>query len=487
MVKQFLYLEWKSFVRSASMGSNLAFKIFMAIIAVYFSVCFALIGSGIFYILKEHHFEPLGEINKILVYYFIVDLIFRLLLQSIPVANIRPLLSLPIKRKNAIHFSLGKSALSFFNLLHAFFFVPFSIVLLLEGYNVFGVACWFLTQFSLVYSNNFLNILLSNKKHWFLGFIAILIILYALEYYAVFDISQYSGLIFGALFQANGLFLIPVLLAIGLYFYTFCYFKKELYLDAGLSIKTKAAKIENLDWLNKMGSVSVFLKNDIKLIKRNKRSRTTLIMSALFLCYGFLIFGKQGSDNSIIEILGGIIVSGGFLFTFGQFVPSWDSAYYPLLMTQSTSYRDYINSKWVLIVIGTIISTILASFYLFMGLKYYLIVVAAGIYNIGVNSSLVLLAGAFTKTPIDLASSQGAFGDKKAFNIKSMLLALPKMLLPLAIYWAGNILYGFNLGLLFISLSGIIGFAAKPYIFNWIESIYKAEKYKTLAAYKEKL
>jgi hypothetical protein len=32
-------------------------------------------------------------------------------------------------------------------------------------------------------------------------------------------------------------------------------------------------------------------------------------------------------------------VSGGFLITFGQFVPSWDSSYYQLMMTQNIPQR----------------------------------------------------------------------------------------------------------------------------------------------------
>src|SRR5690606_9910567 len=132
-----------------------------------------------------------------------------------------------------------------------------------------------------------------------------------------------------------------------------------------------------------------------------------------------------------------IFVSGGFLFTFGQFVPSWDSAYYPLMMSQNIQYKEYIASKWWLVVIGTIVSTLLASFYLYFGVETYLIILVGAIFNIGVNSHLVLLGGAFIKTPIDLASSKQAFGDKKAFNMKTMLLSLPKLLLPVALYGVG--------------------------------------------------
>jgi hypothetical protein len=58
----------------------------------------------------------------------------------------------------------------------------------------------------------------------------------------------------------------------------------------------------------------------------------------------------------------GIFVSGGFLITFGQFVPSWDSAYYQLMMTQNIPYKGYLSSKWWLMVIATIVTTLVHHF-----------------------------------------------------------------------------------------------------------------------------
>jgi len=164
--------------------------------------------------------------------------------------------------------------------------------------------------------------------------------------------------------------------------------------------------------------IRYLFENDIKLIKRNKRSRTTIFMSLLFLFYGLIFFNPNSNQPEIMRIFAGIFVSGGFLFTFGQFVPSWDSAYYPLMMTQNIPYKNYLSSKWWLIVIATLLATILASFYLYFGVQVYLTIVVAAIYNIGVNSHLVLLGGAYTKTPIDLSTSKGAFGDKKLLIFK---------------------------------------------------------------------
>lgn len=488
MFKRFIYLEWKAFFRSASFASNLALKILIAFLAIYFTLVFLALGVGAFYILKKLNMDPIATVNKFLIYYFLMDLIFRLLLQKIPVMNIRPLLIFPIKKSAIVHFSLGKTVLSFFNFVHAFFFLPFSIVLIYEGYDVLSVILWHIAIFSLVYTNNFLNILLSNKDNLFGIFIGVVAVLGGLHYYEYFDITNYSAPFFDGLFHTSWVFSIPVVVLLGLYYVTFKYFKKNLYLDAGLSIKNEIAKTEHLTWLNQFGTLGTFLKNDIKLIKRNKRSKTTIGMSVMFLFYGLIFFsnGIEVYNNPVMHIFAGIFVSGGFLITFGQFVPSWDSAYYSLMMTQNIPYKGYLNSKWWLMVIGTVISTILASFYLYFGWHVYLTIVVGAIYNIGINSHLVLLGGAYTKTPIDLDSGKGAFGDKKAFNVKTMLISLPQLGLPVLLYWLGSYWANANVGLALVAVLGIVGFAFRNPVFSLIEKIYKTEKYATVSAYKQK-
>lgn len=485
MFAKFIYLEWKYFTRSASFASNLALKILMGLLVLYFTFLFLALGVGAFYILKKMQLDPLVTINKFLIYYFVMDLIVRLLLQAIPVMNIRPLLTLTFKRPTIVHFSLGKTALSFFNITHAFFFLPFCAVLLYEGYDPVSVIMWGTALFSLVYCNNFLNILLNNKDNLLGIFMVIAAVLAGCQYYKFFDITNYTYPFFEALFHTKWVFIVPVLVLTGLYYWTFNYLKGDLYLDAGLSVKKDIAKTENLTWLNQFGTLGTFLKNDIKLIKRNKRSKTTVGMSVMFLFYG-LIFFTNSQQPPVMQIFAGIFVSGGFLFTFGQFVPSWDSSYYQLMMTQNIPYRGYLNSKWWLIVIATVISTILASFYLYFGWEVYLTIVAGAIYNIGVNSHLVLLGGAFTKTPIDLSMTKGAFGDKKSFNVNTMLLTLPKLLLPVLLYWLGSYLMSPKLGLVLVTLAGVLGFMFRNVVFSLIEKIYKKEKYNTIEAYKQK-
>jgi hypothetical protein len=488
MFKHFIKLEWKSFFRSASFATNLALKIVMGFMAIYFMVIFVAAGVGVFFLLKEEfHLEPLATVNKYLIYYLVGDLVIRYFFQKMPVTNIKPLLNLPIKRDTIVHFSLGKTSISFFNMLHAFFFIPFTVVLLINGYG-FQVILWHFGIMALIYANNFINVLLNNKDSVFYSLLAIVVSLGLAQYYQIFDVTNYTQPFFQGMYSTNFLFLIPILLAILTYYFSFDYFKKNLNLDTGLAKKSDEAKTENFTWLNQFGTLGTFLKNDIKLLKRNKRSRTTVVMSFLFIFYGLLFFTNsiEAYQNPAMQVFAGIFVSGGFLFTFGQFVPSWDSAYYQLMMSQNIQYREYISSKWWLMVIGTLISTIIASFYLYFGWQTYMLIVVGAIYNIGVNSHLVMLGGAFVKTPIDLTMANKAFGDKQAFNIKTMLISIPKLAVPMILYALGYSLFSPNIGFLFVALAGVLGFTFRNKVFAMIEKIYKTEKYETIAAYKQK-
>ncbi|MCK8523307.1 DUF5687 family protein [Aquimarina sp. D1M17] len=489
MFKYFITLQWKSFWRSASMTSGLFMKLFMAFWAFWLLGLSALGGIGAFTVIEEKlELDPLDTINRFLIYWWVGDLLFRYALQKMPVINIKPLLLLPFNKKKIVSFAFGKTAFSFFNVIHAFFFIPFSITMIANDYPVANVLLWNLGLIALVYGNNFLNIILNKKDNLIFIIGGVIAVLGGLHYFGYFDITVYTAPFFQALYNSWAVTLIPVIITILLIVFSFRSFVKDLYLDAGLAKQSKNIKTENLDWLDRFGKTATFLKNDIKLIKRNKRARSTVMVSVLFLFYGLLFFtgSVEAYDGPVWKIFAAIFVTGGFLLSFGQFVPSWDSSYYPLMMSQNIKYKEYLSSKWWLMVIATLISTVLASGYLYFGWDVYLAIIVASIYNIGVNSHVVLWAGAYVKTPIDLTSNKKAFGDKQAFNTKTLMLSLPKMVLPMILYAIGHYTYSPYAGYALVTVAGLAGFAFRDKVFDIIEKIYKTEKYKTISAYKQK-
>lgn len=489
MFKHFLNLQWKSFFRSASFKTEIWIKILMGLGALYFILVFLGLGFGAYFMIEEAELgDPLRLVNTFMIYYLGFDMVFRYMLQKMPVTNIKPLLYLPFRKSQVVYYSLGKTIVSFFNWTHAFFFIPFSIILLTKDYAPASVIGWHLGMMALIYCNNFINVLVNNKDTIFYVFAGIFVLLGISQNYAWFDITAYTGPLFDLLYDIPATAIVPWAILLALFGASFNYFKKNMFLDGGLATKTTEAKTEDLDWLNRFGNLGTFLKNDIKLIKRNKRSRTAVIMGFFFIFYGLLFFtgAIEVYDGPFWRIFAGIFVTGGFLFSFGQYVPSWDSSYYPLMMSQNIQYKEYLSSKYYLIIIATIITTILSSWYIYFGWEVFAAVLVGAIYNIGINAYLVLWGGAYVKTPIDLTSNKKAFGDKQAFNAKTLLLTLPKLFLPMVIYAIGHFLVSPMLGYILVAVVGLLGFVFKNKVFALIEKIYKKEKYKTLAAYKQK-
>ncbi len=119
-----------------------------------------------------------------------------------------------------------------------------------------------------------------------------------------------------------------------------------------------------------------------------------------------------------------------------------------------------------------------------MGSIYYFF--AAGLYNMGVNSQFTLWSGAFNKSQIDLNSKEKRLGQKNSFNMVSMLLLIPKMLLPMAVFAVTKYFFGMAAGVISIAVLGFAGFLFREKIFDIIVKHYKKEKYSTLDAFKNK-
>jgi hypothetical protein len=142
----------------------------MVLGVLYFMAVFLGLGIGAFYIIEKQGWgDPLLVVNRFIIYYLVGDLYMRYMLQKMPITNIKPLLYLPINKSRIVWYSLGKTVVSFFNWSHAFFFVPFSVVLLMEGYSPVGVIGWHLGIMALFFCNNFINVLVNNKDNVFNG------------------------------------------------------------------------------------------------------------------------------------------------------------------------------------------------------------------------------------------------------------------------------------------------------------------------------
>ncbi|KMQ69609.1 hypothetical protein ACM39_00655 [Chryseobacterium sp. FH2] len=487
MFIQFLRLEIKSFFRGTSVGVNLAMKILRFIGILNFIGC--LVGGAFvtFYYLQEKtNLDPFKMASRFLIVAWVVDLIVKYLWQEMPTQNIKPFLTLNIPKNTLVNYMLAKTFVSAFSWLNSFFFITFCGIALFKGYDVLSVATWLIGISSLFYLNNFINIFFNDKETAAIIIAAIFGIIGVLGYYHIIPVLDYSETIFYSFYGEPCLAVIPLVLFVVFWWCCFRYIRKEFYLDQGLEAKKIFGKTENIDFLNKYGVLGTFINNDVKMLRRNKVTKGILLGSFLFVFYGMLMFTSPIYKTPAMMMFMGLFVTGGFQFLFGQRVPAFDSSYYPLMMTLNVPYKEYLKAKWWLMNIVTAVCMVVALFYAYFGWEMYVTFFAAGLYNIGVNSQFTLWSGAFNKTQIDLNSKEKRIGQKNSFNLKALLLLVPKMLLPMGVFAVSKYFFGMAGGVVSIAILGLLGFLLREKIFDIIVKHYKREKYKTLEAFKNK-
>ncbi|SEC36213.1 hypothetical protein SAMN04489761_2780 [Tenacibaculum sp. MAR_2009_124] len=488
MTSHFLNLEWKQYFRSSYWQKGIGIKILMGFFALYLIVIFLLGGVGIFPALKKFFPEsdPFLIINGFLFYWVLVDLMARFFLQKLPVMTIKPLLTLPIKKSKIVNYVLGKSATSFFNFLPLFAFIPFSIVLIGKGYSLPETVTWLAGIVLVVLTVNYLNFVIENLSAKsdlsFLPLIAVTSGLFALDYFKIisfFDLVS-SGML--AISKNPILLIVPVLLLGVLYMLNFKMLKDSLFLDSAVKAEVKEAKTTDYAWTQKFGDIAPFMQLDLKLIMRNKRTKSTLWMLIIGLLYGLVFYpNPEYADKEFFFIFIGVFTTGIFLINFGQFIPAWDSGYYKMLMSQNFKYERYLKSKFTLMSMSVIILFVLGIPYVYFGWKILLAHFAAAIYNVGVNTHVIMWGGTFNRKKINL-------DQKAAFNYQGTgavqwLIGIPLMVLPMAIFGLLNWLVNFEMAVMVLTSLGLLGIAFHQKLMTFITNKYIANKYAMIHAF----
>ncbi len=484
--KQLASLEWKAMTRKGAVAQ----RVLMALGKGYFGICYLItmagMSAGLFKIAEEEGLDPFQGFFKYAVYLWLGDLVIRYFFQKMPTTLVKPLLIQNVRKKTIVNYCLTKSSLSFFNFVNLCMGIALLLILTLDYEVDFITSFLFALSFTIFFwANNFLVQLLNHVNKFALPFLVIFAGVLALDFFKYIEATAYTKYFFEALY--NYPFLIAIITAYLVALLVACYrfYFKNLSLDSAIVVKKETYKYYDLNFLNRFGTLAPFLKLDIKLLTRNKRTRTVLMMSGLFLLYGLIFFTMDMyKSNTFFTIVAAIMITGGFMMLFGQYVPSWDSSYYPLMMSQNIPYRTYLESKWLIMVLGTLVSMVLASFYLFFGLKTYLIIVAVGFYNIGWNCYLSLITGTFVRSKIDLSSNKNAFGDSKAFSVQTLLLSIPTIAIPVVLYLILTSFLAFNTAIIVFIVISLVGILLKKQMFDLIENLYKSQKYKTIKAYK---
>jgi len=444
-------------------------------------------GAALYPLLKKvaPEVDPLLMVNRFLLYWILAELCIRYFMQKLPVMDIKPFLTIPVQKKAITHYVLGRSAVSFYNFISLFLFVPFAIVLIVKEYPVSNVLAWLFALFGMVISINYINFISNKNDKAFIGLALLLGALYAFDYFDVLPITEFIGDVFYSLYKNPVLAIIPWLFAVAMYLINYRFLHDKLYLDSSLKKKTKLVEASDLGWTKRFGDIAPFMQLDLKLIWRNKRTKMQVFISLAMVFYGLIFYGGDSyGATSTMYVFVGIFMTGMFLSNFGQFIPAWDSEYYSMMMAQNIPLGKYLEAKAALISVSIVGMFLLSIPYVYFGWEALAINATCAIYNFGVNIPIILFFGSYNKKRIDLTKS--AMGNMQGTSATQFLVIIPLMVFPCLLYLVLKTFISFEIAIGVLIALGCIGLGFRPQLMNKITACYRKRKYKMVAGFKEK-
>lgn len=492
MFRRLLWLEWKSFFRSVSLGKSIGLKILMGFLALYFTTIFLLAGIGLYPLIENllPGEEPLLVVNRFVLLWFLAELSVRFFLQTLPVLDIKPLLHLPIRKRKVVNFVLFKSIFSFFNFLPLLIIIPFGIFNSYQSdFAMSSIVGWMVGMTGLTLSINFANLIIKKRftenLRALIPFVALILILAVLDYLEIFEITVWFGKLLNLMLINPFLALLPLGMFILLFLWNQHNLEGKFYLDGNLKERTKSADTKEFLWTRRFGDLAPYLQLDLKLIWRNKRPKTAVYLSLLLLGYGMIFYPNETyQDMPGFFVFVGIFMTGVFMMNFGQFIPAWDAGYYSLIMSQNIPMTRYLTAKAGLITFSVAALTILATPYIYFGWKIFLINIVCAFYNIGINIPLLLYAGSFNRKRIDLDKSP--FMNYQGTGATQWLVGIPLMAMPVLIFWIFYRFVSYESAVMVLFILGLAGLFFRSHAIAFIAQVYKRNKYAMIEGFKEK-
>ncbi len=486
----FLSHQWLGFWRARNANRSLVLQIILGIFYLLIFLEVAGLGIALPFLITESlpGKDPVVLFCSYIIYYFLIGILVRFQMQELPSLSIQPYLAQNIKRSSMLRFLNARSLAHVINFLPLFVFIPFTIVILVPKFGSLTALCFLVAMFALVLNNHFLNMYIKRKSvdnsWWFLSVVLLLAGLKALDYFKLLSFERSSAALFIYLLHHPGLCFIPLLIASTTIFINNNYLRNHLYIEELVSEKKlKAGK--NFAFLNRFGDVGDIIALDLKLIFRNKRPRSLVILSGVILLYGLMFYPQYlSSENYSMLFLFALLITGLFISNYGQFLFSWQSSHFDGMMSYNINMEQYIKAKFSLFLTVCSLQFLIASLYGFMSWKILPIQLAAFLYSIGVNTFVTIYAATYNYRYLNLnkSASMNFQGVGAMQWLQSLLISFG----PVLVFFLLNKFIGFWTAIIVICSVGITGLALHGMIISWLVKQFNLRKHKILEGFRER-
>lgn len=217
---------------------------------------------------------------------------------------------------------------------------------------------------------------------------------------------------------------------------------------------------------------------EVKLIWRNKGTRTNLIFGFLAIPVLLYYFGNAGAFAGVYFMA--IITTGLVLLQHGIYTMSWEGNYFDLLVTRFSAL-EFMHFKFRFYFLATFIGLIFSSIALFIDATYWLPLLAAFFYNISWNCFVVLNGVLGNKKKLELGQNIVFKSESMTANVLTvsfMTIILPMLLFGmLSVFLSGDMAYYGVIGF------SVIGLMLKDPVLKRIADRMENKKYNLSTAF----
>lgn len=483
--------QWRAFWRGRSAGKNLAAQIFIGFLVLYLSACALVLGLSLRHFLPE--FFPGQDITRVfcglILYYFSFDILMRFMLQELPILSVQPYLALNIRRRQLVRFLNVRSLFHFLNLLPLFIFIPFIVTVIGPGYGPLVAASFAISILAITVFNHFLILYIKRKiiinSWWLVGFLGAVGILIALDYFHVFSFRSISIFLFTLLLRSPWLYLVFIALGIGSMLNNTRFLRKNLYFEE-IARRGRQRQSTEYTWLQQWGLIGELVALNLRLVLRNKRAKAVVTMTFVILLYGFIFYKPvyMKSEHMPMILLGAMFITGIFIMNYGQFLFAWHSGYFDGLMSLPINIREFIRAQFMMFIAVGTLTFVVTSLYGLISWRVIPFQLAAYLYNIGVNTVVVVYFATRSYKAIDLTRS-AAF-NYQGTGMSQWINVLLALLAPMLIYCAIAWIFNDWVGLTVLGGLGLISLLLQNWWINLLTGQFQARKHVILSGFREK-
>jgi hypothetical protein len=492
MVSLLLSHSWKRFTRSVSFSKDTATLVFTGILGLMMFVYALALGLTLDIIIIKglKQSDAIGFLNSLLLYSFGFEFIMRYMMQNLPVLDVQPYLHLPLKKSKLVHFLLVRSAVHLLNLLPWILFLPFAIKVIAPDYSLATALVWALVLWLCSMTIHYLVVLfkktLDDNIFGIATLLGVIVLLGAADYYGWFKLSAISESIFNALLAQPAFGIIALVLVVIVYALCYRFFRQAMYPEEIGYQKTNAAGVtQDISFLKSFGLIGEMINVEVKLILRNKRPKNILYLSAFFLLYGLIFYTNKKYMDGMPGILlfVGIFITGIFMINYGQLLFSWQGGHYDFTLTRPISIRQYVESKYWLLSVVTIVCFVLSTPYLYFGWKILFVHLAMMLFNMGINVFVILNLAMWDPKKVDL--KKGTTFNYEGVGIAQWIMSIPVLLGPYVFFLPFSLMGQSELGIIAVGLAGVVGIIFKGKLIDMTTRRLTERKYKIAAGFRK--